>query len=142
MKSLNKFTIVIDNRDCNCDLVLASIEKFLFSCTTTTETIKDIKTSALEALNNCNKHSGATKIYITVNLYENYMVKITIRDNGCGIDDVKKAREPLFTTKKEKCSGLGFSVMESFCDKVIVKSTLDKGTTVTLSKDLRIDKFE
>lgn len=141
MKSLNKFSMVIDNRECNKDIVLASIEKFLFSCTTTTEDIKDIKTAALEALNNCNKHSGSTKIYITVNLYENYMLKITIRDNGCGIDDVKKARKALFTTKKGH-SGLGFSVMESFCDKVIVKSTPNKGTTVTLSKDLRIDKFD
>ena len=61
-------------------------------------------------------------------------VYIKITDKGCGIEDVKKAMEPLFTTKPElERSGLGFAVMESCCDKVKVSSKVGKGTTVTLT---------
>ena len=64
-------------------------------------------------------------------------IYIRVRDNGCGIADVKQAMEPLFTTApEEERSGLGFSVMESFMDKLTVKSTVDKGTTVTMRKRL------
>ena len=61
-------------------------------------------------------------------------IEVQIRDRGCGIADVQKAREPLFTTLGGDRSGLGFSVMESFCDRVRVRSELGKGTTVTLTK--------
>ena len=65
------------------------------------------------------------------------MIYIRIKDKGCGIADVQKAMEPLFTTApEEERSGLGFSVMESFTDKLTVKSTLGKGTVVTMRKKL------
>ena len=58
-----------------------------------------------------------------------------MKDKGCGIEDVEKAMEPLFTTApEEERAGLGFAVMQSFCDKVRVKSEPNKGTTVTLEK--------
>ena len=60
---------------------------------------------------------------------------VKIRDNGCGIKDVKKAMEPLFTTSpSDERAGLGFAVMESFTDRVQVRSKPDKGTTVTFRK--------
>lgn len=59
---------------------------------------------------------------------------VKIRDKGCGIEDVEKAMEPLFTTGGEERSGLGFSVMESFSDKLKVVSRQGKGTTVTIEK--------
>ena len=66
------------------------------------------------------------------------MIQIEIRDRGCGIENVKQAREPLFTTDAEgERSGMGFTVMESFCDKVRVFSGCKKGTTVTLFKFLK-----
>ena len=66
--------------------------------------------------------------------YKDEEVYIKITDKGCGIEDVKKAMEPLFTTKPElERSGLGFAVMESCCDKVKVSSKVGKGTTVTLT---------
>ena len=61
-------------------------------------------------------------------------MKIKIRDKGCGIEYVKQAMQPLFTTSADERAGLGFAVMESFCDKVTVRSKLGKGTTVTLEK--------
>ena len=61
-----------------------------------------------------------------------------IRDQGCGIADVRRAMEPLFTTGGEERAGLGFSVMESFTDKLTVRSALGKGTTVTMRKQLSV----
>ena len=64
-------------------------------------------------------------------------MKIKIRDRGCGIADVKQAMEPLFTTLGGERAGLGFAVMESFCDRISVRSTVGKGTTVTLTKKIK-----
>ena len=70
---------------------------------------------------------------------ENREIYIKIKDNGCGIPDVKQAMEPLFTTApEEERSGLGFSVMESFMDKLTVKSRKDKGTSVIMRKRLSV----
>ena len=57
-----------------------------------------------------------------------------IKDKGCGIENIKQAMEPLFTTSGGERAGLGFAVMESFCDKIKVNSKVDKGTTVILEK--------
>lgn len=75
-------------------------------------------------------------------IYENNKVVIKIRDKGCGIADIEKAMEPLFTTAPEEDrAGLGFAVMQSFCDKVKVKSTVGKGTSVTLEKVISSGRF-
>ena len=77
-------------------------------------------------------------IYITVRLYEDRAIRIEIKDKGCGIADVAVARQPLYTTDAaNERSGMGFTVMESFCDKVRVFSGCKKGTTVTLFKYLK-----
>ena len=66
---------------------------------------------------------------------ENGVLHIEVEDKGVGMDNVDKAMEPLFTTgNPEERSGLGFAVMQSFCDKVRVRSKPDSGTTVTLEK--------
>ena len=65
------------------------------------------------------------------------MVRVRIRDKGCGILDVKQAMEPLFTTLGGERAGLGFAVMESFMDKVRVRSAPYKGTTVTMDKFIK-----
>ena len=76
-------------------------------------------------------------IYITVGIYEDGRIRIKIRDKGCGIEDVKRAMEPLFTTGGEERAGLGFAVMESFTDSLKVRSSLCKGTTVTMEKFIK-----
>jgi stage II sporulation protein AB (anti-sigma F factor) len=74
-------------------------------------------------------------IYINARLLEGRVIRIDIKDRGCGIEDVLMARQPLFTTDAEnERSGMGFTVMESFCDNVKVSSKKGKGTTVTLIK--------
>ena len=60
-----------------------------------------------------------------------------MKDKGCGIADIAQARQPLFTTAGEERSGLGFTVMESFSDKLAVRSAVGKGTTVTITKRLQ-----
>ena len=75
-------------------------------------------------------------MYITAKLYETGKITVKIRDKGVGIEDIEKAMEPLFTTGGEERAGLGFAVMQSFCDKVSVRSTPGKGTAVTLQKNL------
>ena len=100
--------------------------------------IADVKCAVSEAVTNAIVHGyrdGLGTIYINVRIYDERVIRIDIRDKGKGIADVKRARQPLFTTDAEnERSGMGFTVMESFCDTVKVTSKLGKGTTVTLIK--------
>ena len=102
------------------------------------EELNDLKTAVSEAVTNCIVHGYREKIdkvYITANIYSDNRIVIKIKDKGCGIEDVKKAMEPLFTTApEEERAGLGFAVMESLMDKVKVFSQPQKGTTVVLEK--------
>lgn len=100
--------------------------------------LADIKAAVSEAVTNCIVHAysesdKAGKITITAKISDD-CIYIKIKDSGCGIEDIKQAMEPLFTTKAdEERSGLGFAVMESCSDKVRVSSKKGKGTTVTLT---------
>ena len=100
--------------------------------------IADVKCAVSEAVTNAIVHGyqdGLGTIYINVRIYDERVIRIDIRDKGKGIADVKRARQPLFTTDAEnERSGMGFTVMESFCDTVKVTSKLGKGTNVTLIK--------
>ena len=100
-----------------------------------------MKTAVSEAVTNCIVHAYPDSIgtvTLTMKLFENGRVVVRIRDCGCGIPDIEKAMEPLFTTGGEERSGLGFSVMQSFTDRVRVTSHPVKGTTVTLEKYIRV----
>ncbi len=79
--------------------------------------------------------NGVHKIRLECRL-EGKTIEIAVTDFGKGIPDIPKAMEPLFTTGGEERAGLGFAVMQSFCDRVTVRSTLGKGTSVTLQKNL------
>ena len=118
----------------------AVVSSILVQADPTVEELSDIRTAVSEAVTNAVVHGyrhQSGKIEITVRLLENRVIYIRIKDKGCGIADVQKAMEPLFTTApEEERSGLGFSVMESFTDKLTVKSTLGKGTVVTMRKKL------
>jgi stage II sporulation protein AB (anti-sigma F factor) len=104
----------------------------------------DIRCALSEAVTNAIVHGYSTPvapgeelIYIAVTLYADRTIKLTIRDHGRGIPDVEAAREPLFTTDDSgDRSGMGFSVMEAFCDRVEVSSKVGQGTKVSLFKTL------
>ena len=105
----------------------------------TLEEINDIKTAVSEAVTNCIVHAYREKIgkiYITGELLEGNIIRIKIRDTGCGIENVEKAMEPLYTTVGGERAGLGFAVMQSFMDSVKVRSKLGKGTTIVMLKKI------
>lgn len=140
MQVQNEMKLQMESRSVNEAYARVAVSAFAASLDPTVEELNDIKTAVSEAVTNCIVHAykdTVGKIYITVKIFENGTVQITVRDRGCGIADIKKAREPLFTTLGGDRAGLGFSVMESFCDRVQVRSAVGKGTTVTLRKRIR-----
>lgn len=137
MKTVNELKMTLDSKSVNESFSRVAVSAFVACLDPTVEELTDIKTAVSEAVTNCIVHGykdSLGKIYITVGIYENGLVKIRIRDKGCGIEDIRQAMTPLFTTAGGERAGLGFAVMESFTDKVKVSSSPGKGTTVTLYK--------
>ncbi len=140
MKVLNEVNINFLSRSSNEGYARIAISGFVSQLDPTVDELTDIKTAVSEAVTNCIVHAYADtlgKIYITARILENNTVYIKIRDRGCGIENIKKAMEPMFTTApNEERAGLGFAVMQTFMDKVRVNSRLGKGTTVVMLKKL------
>ncbi len=137
MKKTNSMKLQFVSRSANEGFARTAVSGFLASLDPTVEELADIKTAVSEAVTNCIIHGYRDRIgiiYITAKYDDTAMVTITVRDKGCGIPDIRQAMEPLFTTGGTEQAGLGFSVMESFTDHVIVRSVVGKGTTVTLQK--------
>lgn len=138
-KIINDFKMNIPSKSVNEGFLRAVISAFSALCDPTIEEINDIKTAVSEAVTNAIVHGYREKqgrIYIDATVLPDNILRIRIKDKGEGIEDVQKAMEPLFTTAGDDRSGLGFTVMESFCDKVRVKSQKGKGTVVTLTKKI------
>ena len=117
-----------------------AVSSFLTQLDPTIEEINDIKTAVSEAVTNCIVHAYKNEIgniYISVRILECNIVEIKVRDKGCGIPDIKQAMEPLYTTAGGERAGLGFAVMQSFTDRLKVRSTVGKGTTVTMEKIIK-----
>lgn len=132
----DEIKLVLPSRSANEGFARVAVGAYVARLDPTLEELNDIKTAVSEAVTNCIVHAYRDTIgliYITVSV-DGEMVKIRIRDKGCGIPDIAKAKEPLFTTGGEERAGLGFAVMESFTDKLTVRSTVGKGTTVTMQK--------
>ncbi len=139
MRALNTVRLQVQSRSVNEGYARVAVSAFAAQLDPTVEEISDIRTAVSEAVTNCIVHAypGVVgMIYMTVSVYENGLIKIKIRDKGVGIPNIKQAMEPLFTTLGGERSGLGFSVMESFCDKVRVTSHPGRGTAVTLYKQI------
>lgn len=139
-KKINEMKLRLPSLSVNESVARATVAAFCAQMDPCAMELADIKCAVSEAVTNCIVHAYRDTmgvIYITVSLYENRRVRIEIRDRGCGIEDVQIARQPLYTTDAQgERSGMGFTVMESFCDKVRVVSKWGKGTTVTLFKQL------
>ena len=117
-----------------------AVTAFFTQLDPTVDELTDIKTAVSEAVTNCIVHAYRDTIgpiQIVARVLDTNTAYIRIKDRGCGIEDVKKAMEPLFTTApEEERAGLGFAVMESFMDNLRVFSTPGKGTSVVLKKKL------
>lgn len=135
----NYVYIKIPSLSVNESFARAAVAAFCSSLNPTVNEITEIKTAVSEAVTNAVVHAYEDKIgEIEIQCrIKGRGVEIIVEDSGCGIADVEKAREPLFTTKPElERSGMGFSVMESFMDEVVVLSEKDVGTKVILRKKI------
>lgn len=140
MKKINELKMIFDSRSVNESFSRVAVAAFSAQLDMTVEEMGDIKTVVSEAVTNCIVHAYRNtigKIYITCTVFEEGVVRVRIRDKGCGIPDVEKAMEPLYTSLGGDRSGLGFSVMESFSDKLSVRSKVGVGTTVTIDKKIK-----
>ena len=137
MKPVNEMDLKFLSRSSNESFARAAVEAFVAQIDPTIDELADIKTAVSEAVTNCIVHAyreDLGMIYINVKLFENGTIAIRVRDKGCGIENVKKAMEPMFTTAGGERAGLGFVVMESFMNRLKVSSKVGKGTTVAMEK--------
>ncbi len=141
MKAQNEMKLTMISRSSNESFARVAVAAFVAQLDPTVEELNDIKTAVSEAVTNCIVHAYRETlgtIYLTVGIYDGGKIRIKIRDTGCGIEDIDRAMEPLFTTAGGERAGLGFAVMQSFMDGVRVRSIPGKGTTVTLNKTLSL----
>ena len=140
-KVINKMQLKLPSLSANEGMARAAVAAFCAQLDPSGVELADIKCAVSEAVTNCIVHAyrhSEGLIYITVSLLEGRVAKIEIRDRGCGIEDVREARQPLFTTDaRSERSGMGFTVMESFTDKMSVTSRVDGGTKITMYKVFR-----
>ena len=117
-----------------------AVGAFVSQADPTIEELSDIKTAVSEGVTNAIIHgyenmSGVVSLICRI---DEDMLEIVIIDNGVGIENIEKAREPLYTSKPdEERSGMGFTVMETFMDDLLVESKLSEGTKVTMRKRLK-----
>lgn len=136
----NKMSIKLESRSVNESFARQTVAAFVAQLDPTMEELNDIKTIVSEAVTNAVVHGYRDRlgtINIIVRLFEDNIAEIKVKDSGCGIEDIERARQPMFTTGDEQRSGMGFTIMESFTDKLKVQSKLHKGTQVTLIKKIR-----
>ena len=138
-KYKNSLKLIMPSCSANEGFARVAVAAFVAQLDPTIEELNDIKTAVSEAVTNCIVHAykeNIGNIYITVNITTDNIVSIRIRDTGCGIEDIAKARQPLFTTAGGERAGLGFAVMESFMDSLKVSSRVGKGTSIIMKKSI------
>ena len=134
---INQMSIKFQSRSNNEAFARQAVAAFAAQLDPTIEEINDIKTALSEAVTNCIVHAYRDTLgYITVaaKLYDDGEIQIVVRDKGCGIADIQQARQPMFTTGDAGRSGMGFTIMESFMDRLRVRSREGVGTQVTMTK--------
>lgn len=142
MEIQNEMRIMFLSKSVNESFCRVSVAAFLSQLDPVVSELVDIKTAVTEAVSNSIIHGYANTygiITLDMRVYEDGTVEISISDKGCGIEDIERAKTPLYTTKQdEERAGMGFTVMETFMDSLEVESEVGKGTTVTMKKKLTI----
>ena len=137
MKTENMLSIEFPSRSANEGLARAVVACFAAQLDPTLDELGDIKTAVSEAVTNCIVHAYRDTIgmiSIRCRILPDSVLDIVVKDKGCGIADVAKARQPMFTTGGEERSGMGFTIMESFMTSLRVTSKPGKGTSVHMKR--------
>ena len=138
-KPINEFHLEFPSHSSNEGFARAAVACFAAQMDPTLNELEDIKTAVSEAVTNVIVHAYPEtigKVLVKGRICSGNVLELTIKDCGRGIPDVDKARQPMFTTGGEERSGMGFTIMESFMDKLTVRSVLGRGTTVVMRKKL------
>ena len=140
MKIINQIKLEFPSLSANEGFARSAAACFAAQLDPTLEEIGDIKTAVSEAVTNCIVHAYPDtigKIVLRMKLCEGGLLEINVRDWGCGIGDLEQAMQPMYTTGGEERSGMGFTIMESFMDKLKVKTQVQKGTSVTMLRTIK-----
>ena len=138
-KAANEFTLEFPSRSSNEAFARSAAACFAAQMDPTLNELEDIKTAVSEAVTNAIVHAYPDtigRVQLKGRICAGNVLELTVRDYGRGIPDVDKARQPMFTTGGEERSGMGFTIMESFMDKLTVRSTPGKGTTVMMRRKI------
>jgi len=136
----NYIKLEFPSRSINEGYARSAVAAFAAQLDPTLEELGDIRTAVSEAVTNAIVHAYPDEIGIIkmkLRIVDEDKLEITVMDKGRGIPDLRQAMEPLFTTGGEDRSGMGFTIMESFTDKLKVRSAPGKGTTVTMLRRIR-----
>ena len=141
MHTLNELKCTFPARSENESFARTMVCAFAAQLDPTVEALADLRTAVSEAVTNCIVHAyrntGIGTVTVTVRLLPDGMIYVRIADKGCGIADIAQAMTPLYSSAPaEERAGLGFTVMQSFTDRLTVTSKLGRGTTVTMRKKL------
>ena len=137
MKASNYIKIEFPSHSSNEGFARAAVSAFASQLDPTLEELGDLRTAVSEAVTNAIVHAYPDmigRVMLRLRIPEENTLEITVRDWGRGIEDVEKAMKPLYTTGGEERSGMGFTIMGSFMDKLRVRSQPGKGTSVTMRK--------
>ena len=139
VKAINEVTLEFPSRSSNEGFARSAVACFAAQLDPTLNELEDIKTSVSEAVTNAIVHAypdDLGKVLLKVRICPGNVLEITVRDHGRGIPDVEKARQPMFTTGGAERSGMGFTIMETFMEKVRIESRIGVGTRIFMEKTL------
>lgn len=145
----NKMKIEVKATLDNVAIVRVALSTFISTLNITIDELMDIKTAISEAVTNAVEHAYTddvidnSTVIVTGYIYSNDedVIKIEIEDKGIGIDDVETAMMPTYTSKPElEHAGMGFTIMETFMDEILIDSVKNEGTKITLIKKLKKKK--
>ena len=139
MKGENYMRLEFPSRSCNEAFARSAVACFAAQLDPTVDELGDIKTAVSEAVTNCIVHAYPDRIgpvILKARLLPEHTLEISVKDRGCGIEDIEQARKPMFTTGGVDRSGMGITIMESFMTEVRITSTVGKGTTVHMKRKI------
>ncbi|MCI5682544.1 MAG: anti-sigma F factor [Eubacteriales bacterium] len=136
---VNSAELTFVSRSVNERFARMSVAAFASQLDPTVEELAEIKTAVSEAVTNCIVHaygSDLGAVRMKMQLFDDNTLRVTVRDFGCGIENVGQAMEPCFSTGSDDRAGMGFTIMESFSDRLRVSSKPGKGTKVVMDRKI------